>query len=213
MCEQRHKEQKRRMGKGLVGAQHRYYIVWGTMCLVSELRFRGLKLQSLEMLTLHLVKCSGFCVFTASTSTLHLNKCLYLMIAPYLFHTVLIRNWKYFCCTAWSIAPGHQLSRSDISWILLIKIHKHLVIHIKLLSPRLKMGTWVRGMWSDSPKGAQQGNVRAMNGTQTFSFQFLLENIAIESVGKSYTVSNTELTQTDIDIVNSFELCWFTPTQ
>lgn len=104
------------------------------------------------MLTLRLVKCSGFCMFTASTLTLHLNKCLCLMITPYLFHTVLIRNWKYFCCSAWSIAPGHQLSRNDISWILLIKIHKHLVIHINLMSPRLKMGTWIRAMWSDSPK-------------------------------------------------------------
>lgn len=140
------------MEKGSVGAQSRYCVIWVTIYLVSQLGFRDLTLPSLEMLTLHVVKCSGFCVFTASTSTLHLNKCLYLMVAPYLFHTVLIRNWKYFCCTASSIAPGHQLSRNDISWILLIKIHKHLAIHINLRSPRLKMGSWIRGIWSDSPK-------------------------------------------------------------
>ena len=133
-------------------AQHRYFVIWVTMYLASELGSRDLKLPSWEMLTPHLVKCSGFCVFTASTSTLHLNKYLYLMIAPYLFLTVLIRIGKYLCCTAWSIAPGHQLSRNDISWILLIKIHTHLVIHINLMSPRLKMSTWIRGMWSDSPK-------------------------------------------------------------
>lgn len=140
------------MEKGSVGAQHSYYIIAVTVYLVSELGFRGLKIPNLESLTLQLVKCSAFCVLTASTSTLHLNKCLCLMITPYLFHTVIIRNWKYFCCTAWSIAPGHRLSRNDISWMLLIKTHKHLVIHINFTSPRLEMGTWKRGTWSGSPK-------------------------------------------------------------
>lgn len=64
-----------------VGAQHRHCVIWDTMQLISELGFRDPKLPSSEMQTLHLVKCSGFCVFTAFTSTPHLNKCLCLVIA------------------------------------------------------------------------------------------------------------------------------------
>lgn len=42
---------------------------------------------------------------------------------------------------------------------------------------------------------------------QTFSFQSLLDNIPIEASEKKYSISNTQLIQTDIDIVNSLELC------
>lgn len=64
----------------------------------------------------------AFFVFTVSTSTPHLNKCLCLLITPYLFLTGLIRNWTSLCCSAGSMAPGHQLSRNGISWLLFIRI-------------------------------------------------------------------------------------------
>lgn len=66
VCEKLCKNYNSKMKKGSVGAQHRQCVIQ-TMCLVSKLGFGDLKHPVFKMFTLHLVKCSVFCVLTTCT--------------------------------------------------------------------------------------------------------------------------------------------------